>query len=288
VKQYPDYPHFNDVLHEEFEIARLLKGGERPKYFGVIPGFRSYQSAIEFYKKVIDDAPYSDIAPLALMHIGEFAASKGKSVDAIAAFEKLIDEYPYSEYAPEAYCRLGDVYAGMIKSPLYDQGTTKLAMEAYGDFLTLYPNHDRVPEIRTAYEAMKVRLAESKLATGDFYFNARNNRKAAIIMYRKAEKALPDSDVSRTARERIDHIRAGNLPKKTPVDFLFGRYVRPTEEQLSDDLTVGSKDAETFEFQSDLVRINTDDDNPRRKFVNPDDDGPSGKSFLEIGPSKTF
>jgi outer membrane protein assembly factor BamD len=291
IKQYPEYPHFNDVLHAEFEIARLLKSGERPKYFGVIPGFRDYQAAVNFYEKVIQDAPYSDIAPLALMHIGEFAAGKNKMMDAISAFGRLIDEYPYSEYAPEAYYRLGEIYSTMVKSPLYDQGATKLALNYYEDFLTLYPSHELADKAREGCEAMKIKLAKSKMLVGDFYFNARNNRRAAIMMYRETENFLPDSEIAAEVNRKIQHIKAGNLPHRTPVDFLFGRYKRPTDE---DDSEVGDNNTETFGlpediFPNELVRINSNDDSSGKLSADPSENHlKPEESFLEVGPNRTF
>ncbi|MDR1890962.1 MAG: tetratricopeptide repeat protein [Puniceicoccales bacterium] len=286
-QKYPEYPRFNDVLHAKFEIARLLKSGERPKYFGVIPGFRDYQATIDFYKKIIEDAPFSDIAPLALVHMGEFAISKNRPLDAIAAFEQLVDEYPYSEYAPEAYLKLGDLYSKMIKSPLYNQGATKLAMNYYEDFLTLYPNHKDAAKAQEGYDLMKTRLAESKLAIGDFYFNARNNGKAAIIMYNKTAHFLPGSQIEHSAREKIAYIKAGNLPKATPVDFLFGRYQRPSDEQLADS-SVGSEAEDGFDFQNDLIQINTDSSDRESILESTDRKLKPNESFIKIGPNKEF
>ncbi|MDR1457689.1 MAG: tetratricopeptide repeat protein [Puniceicoccales bacterium] len=284
--KYPEYPHFNAVLHEKFEIARLLKSGERPKYFGVIPGFRDYQATVNFYKKIVEDAPFSDIAPLALVHIGDFAISNYRPLDAIAAFEQLIDEYPYSEYTPEAYLKLGDIYAKMTKSPLYDQGATKLAMNNYEDFLTLYPNHEDAARAQVGYDRMKTRLAESKLLMGDFYFNARNNAKAAIIMYNKAVRFLPGSEVERNARERIAYIKAGNLPKATPVDFLFGRYQRSPEEQLAD-LSAKDEFEGGFDFSHDLIQINTSSDQ-EDLLESMDSKIKPAESLIKIGPNKEF
>jgi outer membrane protein assembly factor BamD len=150
-KKYPEYPHFNEVLREEFEIAKLLKSGEQSKFFGIIPGFRDYTSTMNFYKKVVEDAPFGEIAPLALQHMGELALAKQEPLDAVAAFERLIDEYPYSEYAPEAYFKLGEIYTSITKSPLYDQGSVKLAINYFEDFLALYPNHELASEARTKY-----------------------------------------------------------------------------------------------------------------------------------------
>ncbi|MDR1173323.1 MAG: tetratricopeptide repeat protein [Puniceicoccales bacterium] len=286
-KQYPEYPRFNAVLHEKFEIARLLKSGERPKYFGVIPGFRDYQATVDFYKKIVEDAPFSDIAPLALVHMGDFATSNNRPLDAIAAFEQLIDEYPYSEHTPEAYLKLGDIFAKMTKSPLYDQGATKLAMNNYEDFLTLYPNHEDAARAQASYDQMKIRLAESKLLMGDFYFNARNNGKAAIIMYNKAAHFLPGSEVERNARERIAYIKAGNLPKTTPVDFLFGRYQRPTDEQLPN-LPLKDEPEDGFDFSHDLIQINADSSDQESLLESTDSKVKPAESFIKVGPNKEF
>jgi outer membrane protein assembly factor BamD len=285
-RKYPEYPRFNDVLHEEFEIAKLIKSGERPKYFGIIPGFRDYQTAIGFYKKIVEDAPFSDLAPLALSHIGELAMSREKVAEAIAAFEQLIDEYPYSEYAPDAYFHLGNIHARMVKSPLYDQGSVKSAIDYYEDFLALFPDHELADDVRTAHASMKEKLAMSRLLVGDFYFNARNNPRAAIIMYKSAVRTLPDSEVAREADGRIEYIKAGNLPKKTPVDFLFGRYSRPDEELIVDAADSSTDGEDKFEFQTDLIRVDTGDDT-KKKFTGPNDQQPD-ESFLKIGPEKRF
>ncbi|MDR2779271.1 MAG: outer membrane protein assembly factor BamD [Puniceicoccales bacterium] len=287
-KKYPEYPHFNDVLHEKFEIARLLKSGERPKYFGLIPGFKDYQSSINFYKKIIADAPFSEIAPLALIHIGNFAISKDHPLDAIAAFEQLIDEFPYSEYTPEAYLKLADIYAKMTKSPFYDQGATKLAINYYEDFLTLYPNHEDAARARATYDLMKTRLAESKLFIGDFYFNAKNNGKAAIIMYNKMIHFLPDSEIAHSARKKIEYIRAGNLPKATPIDFLFGKCQRSTDDQLAN-LPPKDTPENSFDFQNDLIQINTDDNFEEEVLLESVDSKiKPAESFIKIGPNKEF
>jgi outer membrane protein assembly factor BamD len=285
-KKYPEYPHFSEVLREEFEIARLLKSGERPKFFGIIPGFRDYTGTMNFYKKVIEDAPFSEIAPLALQHMGELALAKGQPLDAIAAFERLIDEYPYSEYTPEAYHSLGEIYASITKSPFYDQGSTRLAMNYYEDFLTLYPDHELAPDARKKREEIQARLARSKLSIGDFYFNDRNNRKAAIVMYKRAKQVLPDSETAQEAEARIREIKEGKEPPKTPVDFLFGKYERPADEREEELAVMDGKESEKLEFDSDLIRINSGRAEPRN-FVSPED-YPVDDSFLEIGPQKTF
>jgi tetratricopeptide (TPR) repeat protein len=225
---------------------------------------------------------------LVLVHIGDFAISKNRPLDAIAAFEQLVDEYPYSEYAPEAYLNLRDLYSKMIRSPLHDQESTKLAMNYYEDFLILYPNHEDDANAQEAHDLMTIRLAESKLAIGEFYFNARNNGKTAIIMYNKTAHFLPGSQIEHSAREKIAYIKAGNLPKAIPVDFLFGRYQRPSDEQLIDSL-VRNEVEEGLDFQNDLIHMNIDSNFDRESILESRDRKiKPDESFKKIVPNKEF
>ncbi|MDR0595470.1 MAG: outer membrane protein assembly factor BamD [Puniceicoccales bacterium] len=232
ITKYPQYPSFNKVVRKQFDLATLLKGGSRPYYFGVIPGFKDYVSAVEFYENIIKHAPYNDLAPLALVNISELALANKKPAEAIDALDRLMDGYPDSEYAPCAYLKTAQTYAGMVKSVKNDQGATLEALHYYEDFLVLYPNHSLAKEAKQGVDAMKTQLVMSKIDMGDFYFQSRNNPKAAIIMYEEAAKSYPGSEAAALANEKISYVREGNLPKRTPVDFLFGRYKRPTDELI--------------------------------------------------------
>ena len=235
VKKYNDSQRFSEALQKEFELMKLLRSGERPKYFNTIFGFKDYKSTVGFYKSIVENAPSSDMAPLALMCIGELALSESNYQDAIDTFERIVEDYTYSEHAPDAYFNLGKIYAKLSKSPLYDLWSTKTAIGYFEDFIKLYPSNENVEEARSILNRMREMMANGKVAMGDFYFNSRNNPRAAVIMYKIASKSLPGSDIAKSANEKIKYIREGNLPKKTPVDFLFGRYKRPSDEIPSDE-----------------------------------------------------
>ena len=235
VKKYNDSQRFSEALQKEFELMKLLRSGERPKYFNTIFGFKDYKSTVGFYKSIVENAPSSDMAPLALMCIGELALNESNYQDAIDAFERIVEDYTYSEHAPDAYFNLGKIYAKLSKSPLYDLWSTKTAIGYLEDFIKLYPSNENVKEARSILNKMREMMADGKVAMGDFYFNSRNNPRAAVIMYKIASKSLPGSDIAKSANEKIKYIMEGNLPKKTPVDFLFGRYKRPSDEIPSDE-----------------------------------------------------
>lgn len=257
VKNYPEYPRFQSVLEEEFALAQMIHSGKRPKYFGVIPGLKDYKRAIDIYRKVVQHSPHTEIASLALLCIGDLSNYHDQMVEAIKAYEQIIEEYPYSKEAPEAYLKTAGIYAKLIKNPMYDQGATLKAMEYYQDFLTLYPKHPECEKAQEQYDAMRRRLTESKILAGDFYFQARNNRRAATIMYVQASKLSPDEQLTQELKEKVQFIVQGGFPQKTPVDFLFGRYQKPTDEDWLAEAMIDNRDAEFFELKGTTIATKT-------------------------------
>ncbi len=224
LKKYGDYPKFNTVLRKQFEVACLLMQGSRPYYWGLIPGFKDYDSAIDYFEKILEKAPFHDLAPEALMNIALVAQERGKAEQVIDALERLIYGYSKSELCEKAYILLGDTYAGLVQGPAYDQAPTRKAYHVYEDFLEAYPNSTLVAEAEAgAKKALEI-LAASRLELGDFYYKYRNNPKAAVVLYNDAVSIAPNSDVASHAKASIQLVKNKVPPPKTWVDVVFGRY----------------------------------------------------------------
>jgi outer membrane protein assembly factor BamD (BamD/ComL family) len=80
-------------MRGQFKLAALLKGGSRSHYFGIIPRFNDYKSAVDFYDRIIRHAPYHELTPIALVNLAELALNKKKLGEAIDALDRLIDCY---------------------------------------------------------------------------------------------------------------------------------------------------------------------------------------------------
>lgn len=233
ITDYPNYPKFDKIIEMQFKIASQLQSGSRP-YYCVIPGFsipwfRDYNSAMKFFDSIVSNAPYSRYAPSALMNMGILAEQCDKIPDAIDAFDRLISEYPDSSLAPEAYLKLARIYMCMAQGPDYDQGATIEAINHYDDFLFLYPNNPDVKEAEEGLACARDSQAENKLIMGDFYYQTRNNPKAARIFYNEAISIAPHSCTADLARQRLECIDNGLLADPCIVDVIFGRYERPCE-----------------------------------------------------------
>ena len=252
---YPGYPRFNEVINEEFEIASSLMEGKRPYIFGVIPGFKNYKDAIKYFEGVVDNAPSSEYAPVALMNIALIAEKNSDHEETIDALERLVDSYPSSLLAPTAYLMLAKTYAGLVQGPPYDQGATQEAIHYYHDFLVRYPNNEHVPEAEAGLAKMHDIYARNRKELGDFYYSRRNNNEAARIFYNEAITYNPDSKAAKESEIMLAKIDAGVKPKRTWVDFVLGPYKRKSLKQYQEDEAIEHYGTEEFQLRSTEILL---------------------------------
>jgi len=231
VERYPNTPRFNEAIGEQYRIASALIDGARSYLWGVIPGFRNKDKAIEEFEIVIANAPYGDYAPLALMNVARAHQKMKNTEDALDAFDRMINSYPQSVLAPDAYLQLAKTHASLVEGAYYDQSSTRDAITYYEDFMILYPNDPNVAVAAKGMNEMKTVLAESKIKMADFYFYKRSNYVAARVFYNEAITAYPESPVAERAKKRLGEVDAAvakaegkPLPASTPAKkkrFLF-------------------------------------------------------------------
>lgn len=215
--RYPNSPHFNEIIGSQYRIASALVDGKRPRYFGLIPGFKNRAKGIEYFEGVVQAAPYSDYAPLALMNIARGHQKLDDPDASIDALDRMINNYPQSLLAPDAYFKLAETHASLVKGPYYDQASTRQAITYFEDFLILFPGDSNVPSVDKNLDEARTTFAESKIKIGDFYFYKRDNYKAARVFYNEAITSYPDSDVSAEARKRLAEVDAAESRVATPA-----------------------------------------------------------------------
>jgi outer membrane protein assembly factor BamD len=203
VSKYPNSPHFNQIIGEQYLIANDLLDGKRPHYFGWIPGFKNRSKGIEFLEKIVETAPHSDYAPLSLISVARGHQKLGQPDEAIDALDRMINDYQQSLLAPDAYFKLAQTHASLVQGPAYDQASTQQAITYYQDFLILFPSDTNIAAVDKGLTDVRQTFAESKIVIGDFYFYKRDNFKAARVLYNEAITAYPDSSVAEVARQRL-------------------------------------------------------------------------------------
>ena len=212
ISNHASYEHFERVIADQFDCATALMEGARGHILWVIPGFKQYGASAKQFEQIVQNAPYSDYAPLALMNIALLAEKTAEPEDAIDALDRLINYYPQSMLAPDAYYNLAQTYSDLVQGYEYDQGSTRRAISYYEDFLILFPTSNYAGEVEANLKNMENLLASSRLNLGDFYYYFRNNNTAALVFYNEAISIEPDSDAAAEASLRIQDIEAGVRP----------------------------------------------------------------------------
>lgn len=216
--RYPNTKRFNEIVGEEYRIASaLLDGAHSRIFYGLLPGFAGRERALGYFEVVLQNAPYSDYAPLALMSVANGHQKFGNIPEAVDAFDRMINYYPQSLLTPDAYLKLGQTNVSLVDGPYYDQAATRDAITYFEDFMILFPGDPNVPAAEKGVDQMKTVLAESKIKMADFYFYKRDNYTAARVFYNEAITAYPDSPIAKVARQRLDQVEAKAARKPAPA-----------------------------------------------------------------------
>ncbi len=215
--RYPNSEKFTQVIGEQYRIASDLSEGKRVKIWGWLPGFRNRERAIQYFETIVQTAPYSDYAPLALMNAAKGYKQINESEAAIDALDRMINTYPRNVLTPDAYLKIAETHASLVDGPLYDQASTKDAITYYEDYMILFPGDGGMATAEKGLDKMKTVLSRSKLELGDYYYKYRKNYKAAKVLYNEAITVYPDSAVATEARQKLAVIDAklGLIPSPT-------------------------------------------------------------------------
>jgi outer membrane protein assembly factor BamD len=206
IQKYPRSPDFEAALQAQYGIGKAYLDGKRVDLYGV-PTLPSMAKAQEMFQKIVTNAPYGRIAPLAQYGIGQALEKSGSITATVNAYQQVVDRYPNSDVAPNAMYQIGYVYFQASRSTGYDQTAAVRAQEAYDDFLLRYPNSEKVPQAQDNLKTLQGLKTKNSYTIAKFY-DKQKNYKAAYVYYNEVVQQQPDSPAAERAKQRMDQIRA--------------------------------------------------------------------------------
>lgn len=230
VQRYPNSDKFAQVIAEQYRIAQLLLDGARSYMWGVIPGLKNREKAIEYFEQIVKNAPYSDYAPLSLMNVARGHQRLGATEEAIDALDRMINNYPKNVLTPDAYLKLAQTHSSLVSGAYYDQGSTKEAITYYEDYLIQFPGDSGAGAAEKGLADMKTMLAQSKMILADYYYKYRKNYKAAKVFYNEAITVYPDSPVAARARTMLADVDA-RLAGENPAPVKDAKPAEPKKKK---------------------------------------------------------
>jgi len=163
-----------------------------------------YQRAVTLLQDMITMKKGTDEAQESLYMLGMAEYMSGDYESASATFKKFYQSYPKSEFAEHASFYIGQSLFESAPEPRLDQTPTIGAINAYQQFMDLFPESELRPEAQRRLLLLQDKLVQKELLSAQLYYNLggyfgninsnnESNYISSIITAQNALKSYPYS-----------------------------------------------------------------------------------------------
>lgn len=203
--KYEKGEDFDTVVESMFKIAKLFLDGEKKKLLGIKVA-SSMQRAQAMFEAIVKRAPFSKYAPMAQFNVGLALEKQNKLPEAIQAYTEVVSKYPNDPLADDAAYQAAYVQMRDYREGSYDRNSGVKAKEAFEDFVSRYPQSEKVPQAQENLKSLAGGATKSTLATAKYY-DKMKQYKAAVIYYNDVIKQEPDSPDGQAAKKRVAELK---------------------------------------------------------------------------------
>jgi outer membrane protein assembly factor BamD len=207
MKKYPKSGQYNEVLWRQYDIANRFLGGQWFKLWNMVPLYPSMDQTAKLYEKIVNNGPYSEVAPHAQLRMGAAREKQGDYGEAVKAYTTASDRYQdQHDIAADAMYRTGWSWEKQADTAEYDQGAAAQAIAAYTDFITFYPDDKRVADAQKSIAKLKTEQVRGNFEIAKFYENG-HKWAGAIVYYNAVLQLDANSPLAAQARQRIEVLK---------------------------------------------------------------------------------
>ncbi|MBN2483604.1 MAG: outer membrane protein assembly factor BamD [Candidatus Omnitrophica bacterium] len=206
IDTYPNSQRIQEIAERMYHLGEYFFDREPSKWFGLSMYDFIEHPAIEIFKKIIEDAPYSDFAPSAQYKLGIIYAKLERFNEAKDTFQELLDNYPESEWAEAAKYQLALTSAQSSSGVDYDDAARKDALAQFQDFLKTHPETQLAAGAESQFNELRTEEAKKHFSTAQFY-EKQKKIESAIIYYEIVANKFADTEYAQRARERLEKIK---------------------------------------------------------------------------------
>ena len=204
IDTYPNSRLFDNVLEKQRGIADhyFEEGVKREEKFVLIRG-SNFDKAIETYRKVINNQPFSELSAEAQYRIGLCYMKLELYDEASAEFQKVIDYYSSSKWTAEAAFGTAESKYKQILPCEYDKTAIDDAISKFQFFLRNYPENTRAEEARGKLGELKELAAEHEYKIG-MYYHRYLKYESARMYFNTITRDYPETQWAQKARETLE------------------------------------------------------------------------------------
>jgi len=190
----------------------------------------SYSQAVETYRNLLDEYPFSDYSEEAELKIGVAQYKDRQCPEATASFTDFQRRHPTSPYLPHIGYLLGQCAEEQMRPPDRDQSASQNAHAYYQAVIQQYPSSPYAQLSRERLANARETLAGHELSVAEFY-DGHKNDKAAETRLLDLVNRFNDTDVAGDALLQLGEIyEQENEPEKAVLAYSALRYHHPDHE----------------------------------------------------------
>jgi outer membrane protein assembly factor BamD len=137
---------------------------------------KRWLTAREYFRRIIDSYPQSELRPDAKLGIGDSYLGEGTDEALVLAaneFREFLTFYPTNARADYSQYRLGMTFFKQMRGPQRDQTETREAVREFQVFVERYPNSALRPEVEQKLREARDRVSQADAQVGVFYYKQR-------------------------------------------------------------------------------------------------------------------
>ncbi len=232
VDKYKSSPYYIKAIQAQYRIARSAQEQNSKHKIFFLPKKFQQSDLLEWFTSIIDNAPFSALAPLAQFAIAELYQMDDKPSLAISAYQSLVDKHPNHPKSPEAQFRIGEIARQKIEAGSRDHANIVSARNAMEDVIVAYENSPRAKEAKIALAKFESIEAKQFYETGLFY-EKQDQLRSAVIYYEKASTAK-DAKIRNNALKKLTSIQKNSPVQKTSKEKAPVKKEQKTKEPKKD------------------------------------------------------
>ena len=206
VDSYPYSEKIAEIIKRQYKIGEFFLNRGGRKWPGVVLDELFEHPSIEIFKKVIENAPYSEYASASLYKLGLLYKGLGRYDEAIQSFKELEEKYPESKWIEPAKYQLALCSAKISLGSDYDQALTQEAKKRFEELLRKFPDLEISKEAQKQLEAIKNKEAKKFFDVAQFYYKQKDYQSAKIY-YTYVVKNYPQTEWAQASQEILKEIK---------------------------------------------------------------------------------
>ncbi|MSR77907.1 MAG: outer membrane protein assembly factor BamD [Candidatus Omnitrophica bacterium] len=222
LSSYPQNRNYDEVVERLFRIGNAFLSGKKARLWGM-EILSSLPRAIEVFKFIVDQAPFSTYGDKASFQLGLAYKQAGRFEEAVQTFQSIIDQHPKSDLVPDTRFQIAETSFQRSAAQNRDQRALDDAAQEVDRFLSRYPDSNTSEKATKLKQVIDETNAEKNYRTGLYYEKDRYIQ-SALIYYTDAAERYPQTKWGMKAKEKITSL-------KEPATYHAGKDKQIQEEQ---------------------------------------------------------